>query len=243
MKFFQRSKNLLDTVPEKVRVFLLQDKKERNVDDKIVPLDQGESRSIQANDRVSLDLLSEVERFIKDREVLRLNNQELKDQLAHMEQRVHLLAAEKDKYIYQFIDKEEEIKGIEDQLSKKHVLYDHLVEEYKKLQAITSSEINELKSELEVEQHKYTQLVQEFKEYRASVQTDQDALAEKVRRLEAKNDDLKLQVKAKAEENEALMEKINQFSEQFLFATQSKKPKPKANAKPAPKSTKTEENA
>ena len=246
MKFFEKRKNLLDSVPEKVRVFLLQDKKDRNVDDKIVPLDQAEARSIQANDRPALDLLSEVERFIKDREVLRLTNQELKDQLAHMEQRVNLLAMEKDKYIYQFVEKEEEIKGIEDSLSKKHQLYDHLVEEYKKLQAITSSEINELKSELEVEQHKYNQLVEEFKQFRAGVTAEQDKLQEKVRRLEAKNDDLKEQVQVKDEENAALMEKINQFSEQFMFAAknQNKKSKPAkqaAKSKPAPEPESEEE--
>jgi len=235
VRFFSKSKNMLDTVPEKVRVFLLKDKKERSVDDQIVPIDQGESRSIQANDRAALDLLSEVERFMKDREVLRMSNVEQRAQLDHLEQRVALLVAEKDKYIYQFLDKEEEIKGIEDALTKKHQLYDQLIEEYKKLQAITSSEIGELKSEIEVEQHKYSQLVQEFKDYRNQIIIDQDALQEKVRRLEAKNEDLKEQVGIKAEENEALMAKINQFSEQFTFAAINKKnSKGKAASKPKP---------
>lgn len=221
MNLFKSSKNLIDNIPEKVRDFLIKsNKNERNINDQIVLVnDAGMSRSIVTNDRPSQDLLSEVERFIKDREVLQLTNMEMKGQLDHFEQRVALLAAEKDKYIYQFLDKEEEIKAIEESLTQKHLIYDQLVEEYKKLQAITSSEINELKSEIEIEQHKYSQLVQEFKDYRANATKDNDALQERVRRLEAKNEDLKEQVQSKIEENAELMQGINRFSEQFTFTS------------------------
>ena len=138
LKFFKSSKNLIDNIPDKVRDFLVRsNKNERNIHDQIVLANEaGISRSIVTNDRPSQDLLSEVERFIKDREVLQLTNIEMKGQLEHLEQRVVLLAAEKDKYIYQFLDKEEEIKGIEESLTQKHLIYDQLVEEYKKLQAI-----------------------------------------------------------------------------------------------------------
>jgi len=235
LNFFKSSRNLIDNIPEKVRDFLIKsNKSERSINDQIVLVNEpGISRSIVTNDRPSQDLLSEVERFIKDREVLQLTNMEMKGQLEHFEQRVALLAAEKDKYIYQFLDKEEEIKGIEESLTQKHLLYDQLVEEYKKLQAITSSEINELKSEIEIEQHKYTQLVQEFKDYRASTTKDNDALQERVRRLEAKNEDLKEQVQSKIEENAELMQGINRFSEQFTFTSlnNSKKEKPKGAVK------------
>lgn len=221
MNLFKSSKNLIDNIPEKVRDFLIKsNKNERNINDQIVLVnDAGMSRSIVTNDRPSQDLLSEVERFIKDREVLQLTNMEMKGQLDHFEQRVTLLAAEKDKYIYQFLDKEEEIKTIEESLTQNHLIYDQLVEEYKKLQAITSSEINELKSEIEIEQHKYSQLVQEFKDYRANATKDNDALQERVRRLEAKNEDLKEQVQSKIEENAELMQGINRFSEQFTFTS------------------------
>lgn len=221
MNLFKSSKNLIDNIPEKVRDFLIKsNKNERNINDQIVLVnDAGMSRSIVTNDRPSQDLLSEVERFIKDREVLQLTNMEMKGQLDHFEQRVTLLAAEKDKYIYQFLDKEEEIKAIEESLTQKHLIYDQLVEEYKKLQAITSSEIYELKSEIEIEQHKYSQLVQEFKDYRANATKDNDALQERVRRLEAKNEDLKEQVQSKIEENAELMQGINRFSEQFTFTS------------------------
>jgi septal ring factor EnvC (AmiA/AmiB activator) len=239
LNFLKSSKNLLDNIPEKVRDFLIKsNKNERNINDQIVLVNEaGLSRSIVTNDRPSQDLLSEVERFIKDREVLQLSNMEMKGQLDHFEQRIALLAAEKDKYIYQFLDKEEEIKGIEESLTQKHLIYDQLVEEYKKLQAITSSEINELKSEIEIEQHKYSQLVQEFKDYRANATKDQDALQERVRRLEAKNGDLKEQVQSKIEENAELMRGINRFSEQFTFTSlnnSSKKEKHKAPVKGKP---------
>ncbi|MEX1031405.1 MAG: hypothetical protein WDZ91_15380 [Paenibacillaceae bacterium] len=246
MNFFKSSKNLIDNIPEKVRDFLIKsNKNERNLNDQIVLVNEsGVSRSIVTNDRPSQDLLSEVERFIKDREVLQLTNMEMKGQLDHFEQRVALLAAEKDKYIYQFLDKEEEIKAIEESLTQKHLIYDQLVEEYKKLQAITSSEINELKSEIEIEQHKYSQLVQEFKDYRANATKDQDALQERVRRLEAKNGDLKEQVQSKIEENAELMQGINRFSEQFTFTSlnhSSKKEKPKSSGKGKPAEVEEEE--
>jgi regulator of replication initiation timing len=236
LNLFKSSKNLIDNIPDKVRDFLIKsNKNERNINDQVVLVNEaGLSRSIVTNDRPSQDLLSEVERFIKDREVLQLTNMEMKGQLDHFEQRITLLAAEKDKYIYQFLDKEEEIKAIEESLTQKHLIYDQLVEEYKKLQAITSSEINELKSEIEIEQHKYSQLVQEFKDYRANSTKDQDALQERVRRLEAKNGDLKEQVQGKIEENAELMRGINRFSEQFTFTSlnnSSKKEKPKASGK------------
>jgi chromosome segregation ATPase len=234
LSFLKNSKNLIDNIPDKVRDFLIKaNKNERSIDDKIVLAHEGGiSRSIQINDRPSHDLLSEVERFIKDREVLQLTNMEMRGQLDHLEQRVNLLTQEKDKYIYQFLDKEEEIKGIEDALTKKHLIYDQLVEEYKKLQAITSSEISELKSEVEIEQHKYIQLVEEFKNYRTSATKDNDALQERVRRLEAKNKDLKEQVQSKIEENAELMQGINQFSEQFTFTSlNNKKEKTKIPSK------------
>lgn len=221
MNLFKGSKNLIDNIPDKVRDFLIKsNKSERSINDQIVLANEaGVSRSIVTNDRPSQDLLSEVERFIKDREVLQLTNMEMKGQLDHFEQRVALLTAEKDKYIYQFLDKEEEIKAIEESLTQKHLIYDQLVEEYKKLQAITSSEINELKSEIEIEQHKYSQLVQEYKDYRANTTKDNDALQERVRRLGAKNEDLKEQVQSKIEENAELMQGINRFSEQFTFTS------------------------
>lgn len=236
MSFFKSSKNLIDNIPDKVRDFLIRSNKEgRNVNDQIVLVNEsGVSRSIITNDRPSQDLLSEVERFIKDREVLQLTNLEMKGQLEHFEQRIALLTAEKDKYIYQFLDKEEEIKGIEESLTQKHLIYDQLVEEYKKLQAITSSEIKELKSEIEVEQHKYFLLGQELKDFRASATKEQDALQERVRRLEAKNGDLKEQVQSKIEENAELMRGINKFSEQFTFTSlnnSSKKDKSKQSGK------------
>jgi regulator of replication initiation timing len=236
LNFFRSSKNLIDHIPDKVRDFLIKSNKDgRSVNDQIVLVNEpGISRSIITNDRPSQDLLSEVERFIKDREVLQLTNLEMKGQLEHFEQRVALLAAEKDKYIYQFLDKEEEIKGIEESLTQKHLIYDQLVEEYKKLQAITSSEINELKSEIEIEQHKYFLLGQELKEFRDSATKEQDALQERVRRLEAKNGELKEQVQSKIEENAELMRGINKFSEQFTFTSlnnSSKKEKPKQQGK------------
>lgn len=236
MNLFKGSKNLIDNIPDKVRDFLIKsNKSERSINDQIVLANEaGVSRSIVTNDRPSQDLLSEVERFIKDREVLQLTNLEMKGQLDHFEQRVTLLTAEKDKYIYQFLDKEEEIKAIEESLTQKHLLYDQLVEEYKKLQAITSSEINELKSEIEIEQHKYTLLVQEVKDYRAAATKEIDGLQERVRRLEAKNEDLKEQVQSKIDENAELMQGINRFSEQFTFTSlnNSKKEKqPKAATK------------
>jgi chromosome segregation ATPase len=237
LKILKSGKNLIDNVPEKVRDLLLKmNKNEKSKSTDVVHVNaellSGKSKTIQANDRISEDFLSEVERFIKNREVLLLSNIETKDQLDHVEQRMEKLLQEKDKLIYQFIDKEEEIKGLEEKLTKNHQLFDKLHGEYRELQLLSSTEISELKSEIEVETHKYNQLVQEFKAFRANATKENDALQERIRRLDAKNEDLREQYQVKVEENAKLVKSINQFSDQFTFTALNKKEK--KPSKPAP---------
>lgn len=232
LNLLKSGKDMVDNVPIKLKGFIKKvsnrEKKVDNNRDEIQDRNEqgivkGKFIGIKTSDRPAQDLISEVERFIRDREVMQLNNIEMKNTLEHLEKKLENISQEKDKLIYQFIDKEEELKELEEKLNEKHSVYELLLKEYKELQGMTSSEIKDLKSEIEIEKHKYSQLTQDFKDYRATANKDHDDLQERIRKLEAKNEDLVEQYKEKTDENAELMESINQFSEQFMYSSKKKK--------------------
>jgi predicted RNase H-like nuclease (RuvC/YqgF family) len=238
VNLLKSGKDMVDNVPSKFKGFIQKiSSREKSMDNKSNEkpeqdeegLVKGKFIGVKTSDRAAQDLISEVERFIRDREVMQLNNIEMKDTVDHLEQKVEKLSIEKDKLIYQFIDKEEELKELEEKLNEKHSVYELLLKEYKELQGMTSTEIKQLKSEIEIEKHKYSQLTQDFKTYRATANKDHDDLQERVRKLEAKNEDLVEQYKVKTDENAELMQSINQFSEQFTFNMLKKKAKDEAS--------------
>jgi len=173
-------------------------------------------------DKVTLDTVVAVENLIKDRRLVLINNEGLKDQLHVANESINRLKAEVAKQAQIIEEKDKEYSRLEEKLTTKQMSYDQLLEDYKNYQYTSNDEFETLKNQLEKEVNKYKKLDAEFTDYQYKNMQIIKKLEEKIRDLEAENQKVTEQYQKALDEKNLLLETFNDFSERMSFSFSQK---------------------
>lgn len=168
--------------------------------------------SRENQDKITLDLVVSVENILNDRQIQIFKNKGLTEQLFNANETVTRLKYDINKKEQLILDREREIRQLEETLTDKQMGYDQLIEDYKEYQKNSNLSLDQLKYQLEKENTKYTKLDEEFTKYQYQSMQNVKELEEKIRDLEAENKKLNDQYHRIYDEKAQLLHTINDFT-------------------------------
>ena len=183
--------------------------------------DIGRSKGLlfrESQDKISLDLIVAAENMVNDRQLIVFKNKGLEDQLHNAKETINHLKQDLNKKEHILFEKEKEIRSLEDKLTGKQMSYDQLLEDYKDYQNTSIQGTDSLKYQLEKERSKYVKLDEELTKHQSANLHKVNKLEEKLRDLEAENQQLLEQYTHIFEEKNQLLQTINDFTERMSFS-------------------------
>lgn len=173
-------------------------------------------------DKLTLDMVVSVENLLKDRQLVLINNQALKEHLHNAYENINKLKADVARQDQIIRDKNLEYNLLEEKLTTKQMNYDQLLENYKDYQYTSNTEFESLKTQFEKEVNKYKKLNDEFTQYQYKNMQIHKSLEEKIRDLEAENQKVNDQYQKIQEEKNQLLATFSDFSERLSFSLSNK---------------------
>lgn len=209
---FKKEKHNDATVQEENQ---LEEKKEIEVVSKTVDNDLNNVINIPTKleqDKVTLDLVTAVNQYIKMRQVSMQENALLESRLAEANDQIKLLKDELSRASEVILERDKQIASLEQKLTDKNSLIDQMIEDNNEIRTSLTNEVNDLKNMIVVEQKKYKKLSDESEQENNELRKKLREYEDKIRHLESEKSNLIENYNKLREENRYLMNTINDFT-------------------------------
>lgn len=169
-------------------------------------------------DKAALDLIVAVENLLNDRQLVTFKNKGLQEQLHSAGETISRLKSELNKKELIILDKDKELRKLEEKLTSKQMSYDQLLEDYKEYQHTSNIGIEGLKNQLEKELARYAKLDEEYTKYKYDMMQKTKELEGRIRDLEVENQKTSENYQKIVEEKAQLVQTITDFTERMSFS-------------------------
>lgn len=173
-------------------------------------------------DKVVLDSIIALENMVKDRQLLLYTNKDINNQLLAANKTINHMKQDLVQKDQLLLENNKQILGLEDNLTKKQMSYDQLIEDYKEYQSTSNTEYEKISIQLDREVNKYTKLNEELVNFQNKSILKTNQLEEKVRSLETENKQYGEQYEKVMNEKTELMKTINDFTNRMSFSLSNK---------------------
>lgn len=163
-------------------------------------------------DKITLDLVTAVNQYIKSRQLSQQEIALLEAKLSESMDQINLLKGELSRANEIILERDKQIANYEKKLVDKNLMIDQMIEDNNEIRSTLSNEISELKSLLSIEQKKYKKLTIEAEQENRELANKIREHEEKIRQLESEKASLAENYNKLREENRYLMNMINDFT-------------------------------
>lgn len=177
----------------------------------------------ETQDKLGLDVISTVEKLLKERQLTIFKNQALNEQVTTSNENIQRLKHDLIKKDHLLQDKSKTIRDLEINLTNSQMSYDQLLEDYKEYQITSNIEYEKISNQLDTEKSKYEKLYEEATKNQAIQNNKIAELEDRIRKLEIENKKYIEQYDKIAHEKGELLKSINDFTEKMSFSFSGKK--------------------
>lgn len=176
------------------------------------------SLPIYEQDNLTLALKVAVENILSDRQLAITKSEDREANLHAANETINRLRNEVGKKEHQLLEKDKELRSLEDKLTGKQMSYDQLLEDYKDYQSTSNMGMDNLKYQLEKERSKYTKMSDELTKLQYEAMKRSESYEERIRDLEAENLQLMEVNRKMALEKASLLQSVTDFTERMSFS-------------------------
>ena len=177
----------------------------------------------ESQDKLGLDVISTIEKLLKERQLTIFKNHALNEQVATSNENIQRLKHDLIKKDQLLQDKTKTIRDLEINLTNSQMSYDQLLEDYKEYQITSNIEYEKISNQLDTEKSKYEKLYEEATKNQAIQNNKIAELEDRIRKLDIENKKYIEQYEKISKEKGELLKSINDFTEKMAFSFSGKK--------------------